>query len=122
MAESKFSKCILGCRGKCRKHCGVTATAVMGDVTQYTLCTRHENKDTRAMQTCERLRSLTGDLISSKCTFTLLECSCYAYCYVGHSIAEHSGLNLSESECFLSLLELLTTNFLNDLLYSVIYD
>lgn len=33
--DCKFTECMLGCRGKCGKHPGITATAVTGDVTQF---------------------------------------------------------------------------------------
>lgn len=49
VADWKFTKCILGSRGKCAEHPDITAAAVMDDLMRYLykIC---DHKGTRALQ------------------------------------------------------------------------
>lgn len=110
VADWKFTKCIFECRGKCGRHPGITAAAVMGDVTQHDhprQMTIKAQGHCRLVNTGEDWLALCLDvnvrrsLIQCQFSLFILLTTKGTHLLLNYAISDkiHSGINWNKHNC-----------------------
>lgn len=110
VADSEFAECIRGKNGKCAKHPGITAAAVMDEVTQciYKTCDHEGTRGTADFR---------SNPPSYKCTLLILKVPCdqetdFFFFFLPSENSWSQKIVVFTPEammCFLSVLKMLTT-------------